>query len=288
MATDGNRERETATDKLLRVQQGLSLLADYDSNLLTVPDGMDSVLYQIDDWAQLGEIWDSLSEIERSRMAANSVFLTLLRVVRRELTRIADSLENRLQAIIDKAGDKDLIERLTQLAAKEKDAQKRKQLRDEIEVRKATGACLMEKARVRMLGRVDQIRRAVDEKIDSFTMAALYAIAQGGGYPDYLLARICITAIDAQNNPKNLNTLRIAELRGDLLWVVADLNYSVVMAMRHFADKGMKGEAGHARRSLDGGKEQATPTATEAEWKRLAVECRIANPEWNNKPPDMS
>jgi hypothetical protein len=241
----GAKKKATVASTLLRVKQGESILCDLDKNILIAPDGMDSVLDQIEDWAALSSVWGAVTESQRDTQRNNSVFPPLIAAARSELTRIASGLK-RIQ--------NDLREKSDELTV----SRKQQELEE----------------------RISRILKAVNSEDRSGTKAALHAIANGTGYPDYLWARIILTAIDAKNNPASLNAICIAILRGDLLWAIAEKNHSMVKAMQPFAKHELSVIKKQANNSKKGGLAKAVTNVVEDTWKSIAIKALKDYPKW--------
>jgi hypothetical protein len=104
---------------------------------------------------------------------------------------------------------------------------------------------------------------------------ALHAVASGSNHPENLWAGIVVAAFAAREKPSSLDDLSITKLRGDLLLTVAELNRSLFLAVRPYAEIGLPTEETRASAANAGGEALAIPSETEDEWKRVAKALRM-------------
>lgn len=235
----------TADEKLLRIQQVKDNLSAYDDKKIPLdPDEVEHIVDLLREWAALGDIWQSVDVQQREEQWANSVFPPLLRAARTELTRIAKWIEKNQESIIKRAHS----------------------------ARKS-------EARNRLETRISLLNAAASNEADCYTTAALTSVASGGGRPENIWAGIIIAAFAAKSDPGYLNELRIAELRGDLLMAIAELNRSMFLAIHPYAEKELSIGAKQAMAAKKGGKTRSIIDNEEAQKKR-ARELRQAHPEW--------
>lgn len=239
--------KPTADEQLRRVEQVRHFLADYEARGYRLePDEVDNIDYLLREWAGLADVWDSLSADERKSQWLNSVFPPLLRAAQEEFTRTADWIESQREAIAEK-----------------------------------WIPALADKKRIALDRRIESLRAAARLGEDGFSMMALHAIASGNNHPENLWASIAVTAFAARERPASLDDLGIAKLRGDLLMTIAELNRSLFLAVRPYAEIGLPAEETRARAANAGGaaRRQLVPDDLETKWEKEAQKQRRQHPK---------
>lgn len=252
-ATAASLPKVTADEKLWRIDQVKASLAAYDGKQLPLdPDEVDHIVELLNEWAALADIWPNLTIAERDKQWMTSIFPALIRAARAELTRVADWIEKNTPKLIGK---------------RHSSIQGRESERIAYRV-----------SRMRMAAMWDGARKGAESLVPM-----IKALADSGCHPECIWARIMYAAYSVTDDPGKLSDLKLAELRGDLLMAIAELNRSMFLAVRPYAEGDLAAGRKQAKHAKEGGNALRIPAVVEDEWKKEAKRVLLKHPDWKGK-----